>query len=226
MNNRRNGNVRRFSIADAAEARVAEYLDEAFAGAASLLGDLNPWTKRLIRNEMMAKVESADVEVFGDEERSKYLSVSLTRAVEEMVGGEGALSRNRLRGLALALPNSEGYWPSEHFESAETALKDSLASQVLFEEIGSDDYLAELDRRWGEYYLGTGEVERAMDHAQRSLKLAEEQDSPLDMGMTLRLMGLIQTELDGGSPSHDAMPRYGASKIPTTAITINMVRRR
>lgn len=56
MNNRRNGNTRRFSIADAAEARVAEYLDEAFTGAASLLGDLNPWTKRLIRNEMMAKV--------------------------------------------------------------------------------------------------------------------------------------------------------------------------
>jgi hypothetical protein len=56
MNNRRNGIIGSFTIADAAEARVAEYLDEIFAGTASLLGDLNPWTQRLIRNEMMAKV--------------------------------------------------------------------------------------------------------------------------------------------------------------------------
>jgi hypothetical protein len=56
MNNRRNGIIRRFSVADAAEARVAEYLDEALAGSGSLLGDLNPWTQNLIRNEMMAKI--------------------------------------------------------------------------------------------------------------------------------------------------------------------------
>jgi hypothetical protein len=64
MNNRRNGISRRFSVADAAKARVAEYLDEALAGSGSLLGDLNPWTQNLIRNEMMAKValvfEAAD----------------------------------------------------------------------------------------------------------------------------------------------------------------------
>ena len=56
MNNRRNGFIRRFSVADAAKARVAEYLDEALGGSESLLGDLNPWTQNLIRNEMMAKV--------------------------------------------------------------------------------------------------------------------------------------------------------------------------
>ena len=56
MNNRRNGIMRRFSVADAAKARVAEYLDEALAGSGSLLGDLNPWAQNLIRNEMMAKV--------------------------------------------------------------------------------------------------------------------------------------------------------------------------
>ena len=55
MNIRRNGTTRSFTIADAAQARVTEYLDEALAGG-SLLGDLNPWTQRLIRNEMMAKV--------------------------------------------------------------------------------------------------------------------------------------------------------------------------
>ncbi|MFC1996127.1 tetratricopeptide repeat protein [Chloroflexota bacterium] len=72
--------------------------------------------------------------------------------------------------------------------------KDTLIeSEALFEEIGSDDYLAELDRRWGEYYFGIGDFERAMDYAQRSLKLAEDKDALLDVGITLRLMGLIQT---------------------------------
>ena len=56
MNNRRNGIIRRFSIADAAKARIARYLDEVFAGTDNLLGDLNPWTQNLMRNEMMAKV--------------------------------------------------------------------------------------------------------------------------------------------------------------------------
>jgi hypothetical protein len=56
MNNRRNGINRKFTLADAAEARIAAYLDETLAGSGSLLGDLNPWTQRLIRNEMMAKV--------------------------------------------------------------------------------------------------------------------------------------------------------------------------
>lgn len=56
MNNRRNGFIRRFTIADAAKARVAGYLDEVFAGTDSLLNDLNPWTQNLIRSEMMAKV--------------------------------------------------------------------------------------------------------------------------------------------------------------------------
>jgi hypothetical protein len=56
MNNRRNGFIRRFSIADAAKARVTGYLDEVFAGTDSVLSDLNPWTQNLIRSEMMAKV--------------------------------------------------------------------------------------------------------------------------------------------------------------------------
>ena len=56
MNNRRNGFIRKFTIADAAKARVAGYLDDVFAGTDSLLNDLNPWTQNLIRSEMMAKV--------------------------------------------------------------------------------------------------------------------------------------------------------------------------
>ena len=56
MNNRRNGFIRKFTIADAAKARVEAYLEEVFVGTDSLLNDLNPWTQNLIRSEMMAKV--------------------------------------------------------------------------------------------------------------------------------------------------------------------------
>lgn len=55
MSNRRNETIRSFTLADAAEARVAAYLDEVLTGTGSMLGDLNPWTKLIIRNENMAK---------------------------------------------------------------------------------------------------------------------------------------------------------------------------
>ena len=42
-------------------------------------------------------------------------------------------------------------------------------SEAIFVEIGSDDDLAELERRWGEYYLGIGETRQALSHAQRSI---------------------------------------------------------
>ena len=56
MNNRRNDSIRSFTVADAAEARVAAHVDEIFAETGSMLGDLNPWAQRIIGNENMAKL--------------------------------------------------------------------------------------------------------------------------------------------------------------------------
>lgn len=48
--------IPRFSIADAARARVATYLYQAYASDDGLLGDLDRWTQRRITEENMAKL--------------------------------------------------------------------------------------------------------------------------------------------------------------------------
>ena len=64
----------------------------------------------------------------------------------------------------------------------------------LFAEAGSDDYLSELERRWGEYYLRTGDLEQAFAHTERSIDLAKEQEARLDEGMSFRVLGEIHIE--------------------------------
>lgn len=56
MNTRRNGSIRSFTVADAAAARVVAHLDAMFAEPGAMLGDLNPWTQRLILDENLAKL--------------------------------------------------------------------------------------------------------------------------------------------------------------------------
>jgi hypothetical protein len=48
--------IPKFSIADAARARVATYLYQVYAGDDGLLGDLDRWTQRRITDENMAKL--------------------------------------------------------------------------------------------------------------------------------------------------------------------------
>jgi tetratricopeptide (TPR) repeat protein len=69
-------------------------------------------------------------------------------------------------------------------------------SEGIFTEIGTVDYLSELERRWGEYFLGISDTGKALHHTQRSMELAEEHDSPLDIGMTLRVIGEIYIRLE------------------------------
>jgi predicted ATPase/class 3 adenylate cyclase len=76
----------------------------------------------------------------------------------------------------------------ENWEQAEKTLSES---QALFKSIGSDDFLAELERRWGEYYLGTGEINQALNHTHHAIEVAEEQEARLDWGLSLRVLGEI-----------------------------------
>jgi len=74
-----------------------------------------------------------------------------------------------------------------------TEAKESLvAAEKLFVEADSDDYLSELERRWGEYYLRTGDLEQAITHTRRSIELAEQQEARLDWGISLRVKGEIE----------------------------------
>jgi tetratricopeptide (TPR) repeat protein len=90
---------------------------------------------------------------------------------------------------AVTLSNlAQVFINQENWDLAKVNLEES---QALFESIGSDDYLAELERRWGEYSIGIGDLEHAREHIHLSVKLAEEQNSPLDKGIGLRILGLI-----------------------------------
>lgn len=64
-------------------------------------------------------------------------------------------------------------------------------SQTIFAEVGADDYLPELERRWGEFYLKTGEFDLALVHTQRAIDLAVEQGNPLQEGKSCRMLGQI-----------------------------------
>jgi len=64
-------------------------------------------------------------------------------------------------------------------------------SEALFAEIGSEEFLPELERRWGEYYLRTSELDQALEHTRRSVDLAVAQEARLEEGMSYRILGQI-----------------------------------
>jgi hypothetical protein len=53
LNRKENG---QFSIQEAAQARVAEYLYDVYSREGGLLGDLDKWSQRCITEENMAKL--------------------------------------------------------------------------------------------------------------------------------------------------------------------------
>jgi tetratricopeptide (TPR) repeat protein len=64
-------------------------------------------------------------------------------------------------------------------------------SQEIFTDLGSEDFLAELERRWGEYYLKLHELDMALQHTNRSIELASAQEGRQDQGMSLRILGEV-----------------------------------
>jgi tetratricopeptide (TPR) repeat protein len=78
-----------------------------------------------------------------------------------------------------------------------------LNSQAIFAEINCEDYLAELERRWGEYYLKTGDLDKALDHTRRSHELAVSQADRREEGISSRMLGEV----------HLARGEYQSAKI-------------
>jgi tetratricopeptide (TPR) repeat protein len=100
---------------------------------------------------------------------------------------------------ALALSNlAQVHIYQENWPKARDCLS---RSQALFVEIGSDEFLPELERRWGELYLRTGELDQALDHARRSIALASAQSSPLEAGMSCRVLGRVHMARDEWEPA-------------------------
>jgi tetratricopeptide (TPR) repeat protein len=90
---------------------------------------------------------------------------------------------------AITLSNlSQVYINHGDSASAETAL---IESQALFDQVETKGFIAELERRWAEYFLLVGDTERAMRKIDRALELAKKQDQPR-LGLVLRVLGEIQ----------------------------------
>jgi len=93
------------------------------------------------------------------------------------------------RGEAVALINlAQVYIHQEDWAQAQEYLGQS---QALFDDIGSKEFLPELERLWGEYYLKTGDVEQAIQHTQQAITLAQTYNDPLEEAIAYRLLGQI-----------------------------------
>jgi len=73
-------------------------------------------------------------------------------------------------------------------DEALALLQNSLA---LFQEIDSEDFLAEVYRHMAEAHLGQEELDEALGSAQRSLTQAQEQEMRLEEGATRRVLGQV-----------------------------------
>ncbi len=70
--------------------------------------------------------------------------------------------------------------------------RDKLSeSDRIFRHLNVEDYLSELERRWGEYYLRAGDTASALTHVHRSLDFAVVQKGRLDEGLAYRALGEI-----------------------------------
>lgn len=78
MNSHRPTHQNRFSISDAARARVATYLYEVYSSEGGLLGSLDRWTQRRITEENMAKLAL----VFGSEDPAEACYRDLIREID------------------------------------------------------------------------------------------------------------------------------------------------
>jgi predicted ATPase len=88
---------------------------------------------------------------------------------------------------AVTLSNlAQVYIYQKNWDEARESL---TSSQRLFTEIGSNDFMPELERRWGEFFLKIGETDRAMEHLTHSIELASTQDAQFELGLSFRVLG-------------------------------------
>jgi class 3 adenylate cyclase/tetratricopeptide (TPR) repeat protein len=90
---------------------------------------------------------------------------------------------------AVTMSNlAQVYICQQNWDAALNALN---KSQRIFDQVGSEDFIPELERRWGEYFHGIDDLEKAAEHTQHSIELASAQEARLELGMSFRVMGEI-----------------------------------
>jgi tetratricopeptide (TPR) repeat protein len=110
--------------------------------------------------------------------------------------GVGSGEASTLNNLALL------YISQEKWAEAQASLS---RSEAIFADLDSDEYLPELARRWGEYYLGVGESDQALDHALRSIELGMELGSLLEEGLSCRTLGQVHLARGEWEPAEAAL---------------------
>jgi len=133
-------------------------------------------------------------------------------------------------GEAITLSNlAQVHLYQKNWDDAHTCLS---RSEALFAQIGSMEYLPELERRWGELYLKIGKLDEALEHTRRSIELAIEQSTPLEEGMSRRMLGQVhlarnEWELAGAALRHslqilDGLNEYEAAKTKLSLASLKM----
>jgi phosphoribosyl 1,2-cyclic phosphodiesterase/tetratricopeptide (TPR) repeat protein/anti-anti-sigma regulatory factor/tRNA A-37 threonylcarbamoyl transferase component Bud32 len=110
--------------------------------------------------------------------------------------GVGSGEASTLNNLALL------HISQENWSEAQASLS---RSEAIFADLDSDEYLPELARRWGEYYLGIGEIDQALNHTLRSIELGMEQGSLLEEGLSCRTLGQVHMARGEWEPAEAAL---------------------
>lgn len=96
------------------------------------------------------------------------------------------------------------YIYQQNWDEAKSALE---RSRGIFAAIDSQDFMPELERRWAEYFMMTGDIEQALTRIHRSIELAVEGDARLEEGMSCRMLGLVQMSQGQTGPAQIALER-------------------
>jgi adenylate cyclase len=106
-------------------------------------------------------------------------------------------------GEAVVLSNlAQVYIDQENPDEARDALSHS---ETIFAEIGSEEFLPELERRWGEYFLRRGDLEQALTHTRQSIGMAVSQEVRLEEGMSYRVLGQVYMALGDNGQAETAL---------------------
>ncbi len=106
-------------------------------------------------------------------------------------------------GEAVVLSNlAQVYIYQQRFDEASAALS---RSEAIFAEIGSEEFLPELERRWGEYFLGINDLDAAETHTRQSIDMAVAQEVRLEEGLSYRVLGQVHVARGKTAPAETAL---------------------
>ncbi len=111
---------------------------------------------------------------------------------------EQSLSISQQLGEQLAEANNLSNIATLHIyrENWSEARQALTRSQTIFTKIQSDEFIPYVERQWAKLYLKTDELTQASDHINRSIHLSVAISSPLEEGLSRRVLGQIHQARD------------------------------